>query len=58
MINGRKAEYRAYVLIPTSEPYLVIFNKGFLKSALKEYDTESSDLSRHLTNLAEARKNV
>lgn len=39
------------------DPELIIFNKGFIKTALRKYDVNSKDMKAHLTNLAEARKN-
>jgi len=55
IINGKKAEYRAYVLVACSNPLLVIFNKGFIKTALKNYTIDNLNKEIHLTNLAEAR---
>lgn len=56
LINGRKAEYRAYVLIANTDPFLVVFNKGFVKTALRKYERNSNDMKSHLTNLLESRK--
>ena len=56
MIDGRKAEYRAYVLIASTNPFFMLFHKGFLKRALSEYSLDINDRYAHLTNLAESAK--
>lgn len=49
LINKRKAELRVYMLIAYTDPFLIVFNKGFIKSALKNYDLHSNDMNAHLT---------
>jgi len=53
LIENRKTEYRCYVTIVSTQPFLVVFHKGFMKMALVDYTNESLDRFAHLTNLQE-----
>ena len=51
LIKGRKFDFRAYMLIASMDPLMILFHDGFVRVTLDQYNSTSSDLSKHLTNL-------
>eukprot|EP01016_Furgasonia_blochmanni_P047574 TRINITY_DN7001_c0_g1_i4.p1 TRINITY_DN7001_c0_g1~~TRINITY_DN7001_c0_g1_i4.p1 ORF type:complete len:705 (-),score=195.27 TRINITY_DN7001_c0_g1_i4:205-2259(-) len=49
-VEGRKFDFRLYMLIASTEPLIVYYHDGFLRVSLEEYDENSQDKSVHLTN--------
>ena len=50
LLNGKKFDVRAYMLIACTNPYIVLFHNGYLRLSCENYDPESRDISTHLTN--------
>ena len=50
LLEGRKFDIRAYMLIASTEPFLILFHKGYVRLCCHEYEADNMDLGRHLTN--------
>jgi len=52
LVDGRKFDIRAYMLVVCMKPYFVIYNPGYVRMSLNEYTTENfaKDKLTHLTN--------
>ena len=51
LIDGRKFDVRALVLIAGTDPYLLFHHDGYLRVSMKEFDLKSgADKAVHLTN--------
>ncbi len=52
LIEGRKFDIRAYMVIQCMKPYLVLYNSGYVRLSLNQYTTENfeKDKITHLTN--------
>ncbi|XP_051696470.1 inactive polyglycylase TTLL10 isoform X2 [Oryctolagus cuniculus] len=50
LLDGKKFDVRAYLLIACAVPHMVFFGHGYARLTLSLYDPDSSDLSGHLTN--------
>ncbi|XP_039732725.1 inactive polyglycylase TTLL10 isoform X2 [Pteropus medius] len=50
LLDGRKFDVRAYLLIACAVPHMVFFRHGYARLTLGLYDPHSRDLSGHLTN--------
>ena len=52
LLNGRKFDFRMYMLIASTEPLMAYYHDGFLRVTISEYDVNSDDKSVLMTNLA------
>ena len=52
LINGRKFDFRFYVLIASTNPMIAYYHDGLLRVSLESYDEEGGDKRSLLTNLA------
>lgn len=50
LLDGKKFDVRAYLLVACAVPYMVFFSHGYARLTLNPYDPGSQDLSGHLTN--------
>ena len=50
LIHGKKFDMRVYMLIASSNPYLIFFHKGYLRRAVHKYDANSTSAAVFLTN--------
>ncbi|KAL4426577.1 hypothetical protein ABPG74_012337 [Tetrahymena malaccensis] len=62
LIDGRKFDIRSYVLIASVEPFVVLYQSGFIKKCIKEYDLNFEEFNedesmKHLTNRSFQKKN-
>jgi len=52
LLEGRKFDFRMYMVIGSSNPLMVFYHDGFLRVSLYDYDEETTDKKVLLTNLA------
>ncbi|XP_041479461.1 protein polyglycylase TTLL10-like [Lytechinus variegatus] len=57
LLNNKKFDVRAYMLIACTNPFIVLFHNGYLRLSCEDYDPESTDITTHLTNQFQQRKN-
>ncbi|XP_053546937.1 inactive polyglycylase TTLL10 [Bombina bombina] len=57
LLDGRKFDVRAYLLIASTIPYFVFFRHGYVRLTCNNYDPKSDDLTGHLTNQYMQKKN-
>ncbi|XP_033642169.1 protein polyglycylase TTLL10-like [Asterias rubens] len=57
LLEGKKFDVRAYLLIACTTPYVVFYHPGYLRLSCDSYDPISDDLSLHLTNQYVQKKN-
>eukprot|EP01016_Furgasonia_blochmanni_P052304 TRINITY_DN8324_c0_g1_i1.p1 TRINITY_DN8324_c0_g1~~TRINITY_DN8324_c0_g1_i1.p1 ORF type:complete len:644 (+),score=179.94 TRINITY_DN8324_c0_g1_i1:2-1933(+) len=50
LVEGRKFDFRIYMLVASTDPFVVYYHDGFLRVSLQEYKTDSGDKAVHLTN--------
>ena len=50
LLDRRKFDIRAYMLVGSTVPYLVLYHKGYIRLSLVDYDVAVDDLTAHLTN--------
>ena len=50
LINGRKFDFRTYMLIVRTDPMLVFAQYDLLRISYFNYDNKSSDFMVHMTN--------
>jgi len=56
LVHGRKADLRAYLLVASTDPYIVLFRPGYVRLAMDEYDAKGQSPFSHLTNQCVQRK--
>lgn len=56
LINNKKFDFRAYLVIASMDPLIILYHDGFLRITLTDFDESSSDLTAHLTNTVVAEK--
>jgi len=52
LLEGRKFDFRMYMVIASTNPLMVFYHDGFLRVSLYDYDTNTTDKKVLLTNLA------
>lgn len=50
LVNGRKLDLRAYLLVASTDPYVVLFRPGYVRLAMDQYDSKGKSPFSHLTN--------
>lgn len=49
LLNGRKFDVRAYILIARTNPYFLFYHAGYLRVAVNKFSSDA-ELNAHLTN--------
>ncbi|XP_033113737.1 uncharacterized protein LOC117114242 [Anneissia japonica] len=57
LLDGKKFDVRSYMLIASTTPFIVFFHPGYCRLSCDNYDPDSHDLARHLTNQYQQKKN-
>lgn len=55
LIHGRKFDFRIYMVVASMDPLIVLYHDGFLRLAAAQYEAESNESWRHITNIREAK---
>ena len=50
LIEGRKFDVRAFILIAGTSPYILFYHEGFLKRCVEKFDMVEEGVSMHVTN--------
>lgn len=51
LLHGtRKFDFRAYMVIASMDPLIVLYHDGFLRISLSDFDENKGDATIHLTN--------
>jgi len=50
LIDGRKADLRAFLLVASTDPYILLFRTGYVRLAMDQYDASGKSPFSHLTN--------
>ncbi|GFR77987.1 protein polyglycylase TTLL10 [Elysia marginata] len=50
LLDNRKFDIRAYMMVASTVPYLVVFHQGYVRLSCQKYDQADTNLTTHLTN--------
>ena len=58
LINNQKFDFRAYLVVASMDPLLLLYHDGYVKFSLEQYNLTSMDPAVHLTNTNVAKERV
>ncbi|OMJ94729.1 hypothetical protein SteCoe_2072 [Stentor coeruleus] len=53
-VEGKKFDFRVYMLIASVDPLIILYHDGFLRVSLTQYDVSSEESGSHITNTHQA----
>jgi hypothetical protein len=48
--HKKKIDMRAFAMVVSTEPFIVLLRKGFFRISVQDYDLSSKDEKVHITN--------
>jgi len=52
LINGKKSDFRLYMLVASTNPFIVFYHDGYFRISFTDYDPHSTEKSSLVTNSA------
>ncbi|XP_074655111.1 uncharacterized protein LOC141908801 [Tubulanus polymorphus] len=50
LVEGKKFDIRAYMMIPSTSPFMLYYHGGYLRLSIHKYNKDDADMTTHLTN--------
>ncbi|KRX01450.1 hypothetical protein PPERSA_01353 [Pseudocohnilembus persalinus] len=50
LINNKKFDFRSFMYIACTDPFIVVYIPGYVRTTMRDYDLENTDLDIHIGN--------